>query len=206
MLIKYKGKTFGGGSGSIQTGDTLVDNDGVVDVKTPVKGIMTQDEFDALPEDQRNHGVYFIPGNESGEMSSAENLYSTDETRIGTWIDGKPLYRRVIENIGPSVIDSPKTLYTFNEAVNILDIRGTCSISSHIMPINFSSNSTGEYIWTYYIIGNRSLTMRIGHSVYLNCKCIVMVEYTKSAEAGLLRENQFSQISSSQSVSGQESI
>ena len=25
------------------------------------------------------------------------NTYSTTETRIGTWIDGKPLYRRVVE-------------------------------------------------------------------------------------------------------------
>lgn len=28
------------------------------------------------------------------ESSQVENIYSTEETRIGTWIDGKPLYRK----------------------------------------------------------------------------------------------------------------
>lgn len=31
-----------------------------------------------------------------------ENTYSTEETRIGTWIDGKPLYRRVVQETIPS--------------------------------------------------------------------------------------------------------
>lgn len=29
-----------------------------------------------------------------GGGKTAENVYSTEETRIGTWIDGKPLYRK----------------------------------------------------------------------------------------------------------------
>lgn len=39
--------------------------------------------------------------NEDGSLSevasngSSENIYSTVETKIGTWIDGKPLYRKV---------------------------------------------------------------------------------------------------------------
>lgn len=31
----------------------------------------------------------------AAESVPAENVYSTEETRIGTWIDGKPLYRAV---------------------------------------------------------------------------------------------------------------
>lgn len=37
-----------------------------------------------------------LPGGGSGGGGSgAEEVYSTEETRIGTWIDGKPLYRKV---------------------------------------------------------------------------------------------------------------
>ena len=32
-----------------------------------------------------------------GGGSGVENVYSTEETVIGAWIDGKPIYRRVIE-------------------------------------------------------------------------------------------------------------
>lgn len=31
----------------------------------------------------------------AAESVPAENVYSAEETRIGTWIDGKPLYRKV---------------------------------------------------------------------------------------------------------------
>lgn len=33
----------------------------------------------------------------SGGGSGFENVYSEEETVIGTWVDGKPIYRRVIE-------------------------------------------------------------------------------------------------------------
>ena len=36
-----------------------------------------------------------------GGGSSAGEVYSTEETRIGTWIDGKPLYRKVFKQIVP---------------------------------------------------------------------------------------------------------
>lgn len=31
-----------------------------------------------------------------GGSSGMSNIFSTEETRIGTWIDGKPLYRKVV--------------------------------------------------------------------------------------------------------------
>ena len=36
-------------------------------------------------------------GGANGGGSGSENVYSTEETVIGAWIDGKPIYRRVIE-------------------------------------------------------------------------------------------------------------
>ena len=38
-----------------------------------------------------------VIGGANGGGSGSENVYSTEETVIGTWIDGKPIYRRVIE-------------------------------------------------------------------------------------------------------------
>lgn len=39
--------------------------------------------------------VYYTVEGVSGSGGTSEEVYSTEETRIGTWIDGKPLYRRV---------------------------------------------------------------------------------------------------------------
>lgn len=32
------------------------------------------------------------------KVTKKSNKYSTDETVVGTWVDGKPIYRKVIEN------------------------------------------------------------------------------------------------------------
>lgn len=88
--------------------DTIAAGDGIditetaegpkIGVTTPVRGIVTQAEFDALPEAERNKGLYVISdggyGGGGGGGGSSWEVYSTEETRIGTWIDGKPLYRK----------------------------------------------------------------------------------------------------------------
>lgn len=92
---------------SIPHGATYIAGDGIditetaegpkIGVTTPVQGIVTQAEFDALPEEQQNKGFYVISDGDGdgggGGGESAGEVYSTEETRIGTWIDGKPLYR-----------------------------------------------------------------------------------------------------------------
>ena len=88
------------GGVAFTTDSTLtMSDDSVLGVTTPVNTILTQTEYDALPEAQRNKGMYVIPeeGDSGGSSGggATNDVYSTEETRIGTWINGKPLYRRV---------------------------------------------------------------------------------------------------------------
>lgn len=65
----------------------------------PVKAV-TSAEYEALTSEQKQADFAYIvtDDNEGGGSSggSSEEIYSTEETRIGTWIDGKPIYRRVV--------------------------------------------------------------------------------------------------------------
>lgn len=92
-----------GGGTDLTVGDGLTIADGVASVDTPVRGVLTEEEFNALPEAEQNKGMYVIPDADGGESpgESYENVYSTEKRRIGTWIDGRPLYRKtyVIENV-----------------------------------------------------------------------------------------------------------
>lgn len=82
----------------------IVINGEMVDIPAGQNGIptvpLTQAEYDALTDDEKNaEKLYLITdaaasGSDSG--GSSEEVYSTEETRIGTWIDGKPLYRKVL--------------------------------------------------------------------------------------------------------------
>lgn len=52
----------------------------------------------------------------ASESIPVENVYSTEETRIGTWIDGKPLYRIVIIGSTPTGVNAWSTLFTIENA------------------------------------------------------------------------------------------
>lgn len=85
-----------------------------IGVVTPVRGIFSQEEFDILPEEQQNKGLYVIQGPGGGEGPGGNwDVYSTEETRIGTWIDDKPFYRRVVIFTVPNTmntwVDTPIT-------------------------------------------------------------------------------------------------
>lgn len=53
------------------------------------------------------------------ETYIANDIYSTNEIRIGTWIDGKPLYRKVISYVNSSTIGSARTVSNITIPHNI---------------------------------------------------------------------------------------
>jgi len=61
-----------------------------------------------------------------GQLSPSDSItkYSTDETQIGTWIDGKPIYRKVIQSTVGNIQDELNALgidrvtYFFGEALS----------------------------------------------------------------------------------------
>lgn len=50
----------------VEIGETLTEADGVLSVTTPVKGVISQEDFDRLGEDEKKHGMYVIPGDGGG--------------------------------------------------------------------------------------------------------------------------------------------
>lgn len=69
--ISYSNK---GGETTLTAGDGLTIADGVASVDTPVRNILTQAEFNALPESEQNNGVYFISGERDGGSSGGSSI------------------------------------------------------------------------------------------------------------------------------------
>ena len=51
------------------------------------------------------------------EEVDSPNEYSTEETKIGTWIDGKPLYRKVI-NAKPTISNTSNQTISIKHNIN----------------------------------------------------------------------------------------
>ena len=111
-----------------------------------------------------------------GNVKSGDN-YSTDEQVIGTWINGKPLYRKVV------VIDNPSNEMT----IPIADIDEPINArwtQQHPSPsgIYFSFNS-GAYSSSMIYFNPTSKNFVISMTDGFGGKIVVIVEYTKTTDA-----------------------
>ena len=173
--------------------DTITAGDGVsqagstISVTTPVRGVVTQAEFDALPEERRNKGLYVIPGGSgtSGGGSPWE-VYSTEEQRIGTWVDGKPLYRITIPVHVTNHTTSPN-LGTVGKSIKHTYGKVVEDNHGYVFPIPYAqSDSNGKAINSIGVGGieNEETYVFLFSPNEVNATGYVTLEYTKATDEG----------------------
>ena len=163
------------GSGSdITPGDGLIKEGDTLSVDNPVRGVMTKTEFDALTEEQKASGTYFV---DDGAKCSCGEIYSTEEQVVGTWIDGKPLYRRVYQGGSISIVGD--WLKLSNNPITAFGA---------LIDIHMTFLQTADKAWEQ--IGASEGVLRVytdGH-IYASCAHVVadmwyvVVEYTKTTD------------------------
>lgn len=114
-----------------------------------------------------------------------QEVYSTEEVRIGTWIDGKPLYRKCYTFVSPSNTNTVR-------AVSIADIkwetmvRCTCNLQNteagtgkrFVIPNCFVHGSDTVLIW----VDSDTICVAVGSSTFFNQPYICILEYTKTTD------------------------
>lgn len=103
--------------------------------------------------------------------------YSTSETRVGTWIDGKPIYRKVVD-LGQIQVTTSEKRYDINIAnpdiITSLDImikfdNGNLWYRNwHIEELSYKKSNN-----SILVIGNQTATFEKGY---------VVLEYTKTTD------------------------
>ena len=119
-------------------------------------------------------------------MNYAEIDYSLDEKKIGTWVDGKPLYQKTYSITGPSTMDAPLAieLPSAVNATNVIDIQAilyTPSPYNSAVPMSyFSATDMG---FTVYAQGTtRSIQVIIRSNNYASCPVYITIQYTKTTD------------------------
>lgn len=108
-----------------------------------------------------------------------KNTYSTTETRIGTWIDGKPLYRKVIAGTFAYATQTITDIITGYDKV--INYGGTITTpSGYITQIPEYTNSNN---FCYFVLNtaNDDATLTIPSS-FVGGTFILIVEYTKTTD------------------------
>lgn len=104
--------------------------------------------------------------------------YSTDEIRIGTWIDGKPIYRKVIAR-NESITNGTSI------SVSSLNIDELIKIDS----INQNQSSNLKFFGGYYDSSNEKINIHFNNNniqvwsgTGVNYTSTIWIEYTKTTD------------------------
>lgn len=115
------------------------------------------------------------------EVEDKGEIYSTEEVRIGTWIDGKPLYRKVV-NFGTLPNAAEKTV-----AHNIDNIDSICKVygvttnpsaATFSIPIASTVATKSIYVFTT----KTNVVVGAGSDRTEFTKTYIIIEYTKTTD------------------------
>ena len=119
------------------------------------------------------------------EKASANFDYSAEEKIIGTWIDGKPLYKLLVKG---TTTDKRVNLALSDKNIKeIINMTGVCNANDmYNIPICFyfadtESGMKENYTFMYYIREQKTLYIGFGNAIeYSKVTFYVQLEYTKN--------------------------
>lgn len=111
-------------------------------------------------------------------------VYSTEETRIGTWIDGKPLYRKVYQVTTPSNNGyvTVATLPSDTFASNVVRLEGVSYPVTGSTPICGPANVYNPSDERTLYVQGENIMMHVVGSANIGVPTIAIVEYTKTTD------------------------
>lgn len=212
-VLKYNatsGKWENGEGGSGGGGHTIEDVDGTDltqrDTLQFGEGLLAEDDstnektvvaLDPMPSEDIDEVVDIYP--QAGELVSIVNafnrgdIYSTDEKMIGQWVDGKPIYQRVVE------LSSNVTITTSWTDIVAVDLT-SCNLVDVTPVLYKDTSSTGLYSTTdtiWYFPTNRNgyiqAKMNSG-SITVATGTAFILKYTKTTDVAISigNENEYS--------------
>ena len=86
----------------------------------------------------------------AGKDGSENQIYSTTEKAIGTWIDGKPIYRKVVtlsttKTIDMSGISISHGISNINIPIDCKGINNTACAASNLFWVNTKNSTSGTF-------------------------------------------------------------
>ena len=110
-------------------------------------------------------------------LSSLSN-YSINETKIGTWVDGKPIYRKIYiaDNVNISSTSTIDSSFKSSDISNLIGIKCCTYVSGEWNEdVSISSNTTYCAIARVDNVGVRIIDINCNISKY-----VIIIDYTKT--------------------------
>lgn len=123
--------------------------------------------------------TYYMELNQAAYINQYCDVYSTDEKIVGKWVDGKPLYRKVVTG---NITAGSQSLFTVNENVDVMvSIRGYTNSGVYYFPFNFTQDGSTQRC-VFYKKDVDSIEFRGDESISGETFTVIL-EYTKTTDA-----------------------
>lgn len=113
-------------------------------------------------------------------ISSVIGDYSTTETVVGTWIDGKPIYRRVFNITNPATSNTDYSLVS-NDIDNVVRLWGYM-VASDGTKVPAPQTDSAQTYSVILVKANGYLRGRFAFANTVPASAVVIVEYTKTTD------------------------
>lgn len=125
----------------------------------------------------------YLKDKSNNQLFLSDN-YSSEEQVIGTWIDGKPLYRKVINCTYQSTAG---TAYDKAFSTNITNMSqlvnayGCAKFGDRWLPLNFINRNIGG--WNSFHVTSNGATIQVHNDgTYPTSTIYIILEYTKTTD------------------------
>lgn len=119
------------------------------------------------------------------------NVYSTTETRIGTWIDGKPIYRKVIDYFPTGTIGQDSAItdvlvpHNVSNLKQVVDCKMVSASSSGAGIFPHIGTTDGKFLnrgTSIVSFDTTILRLRIINDTWTSSHFYITIEYTKTTD------------------------
>ena len=189
-LARLWGKTRAYARSAYTAGVGIEIAEGAISLETPTVPI-TQAEYEALSEEEREGKLFLVTDAPAHEgFPCGMTVYSEEETAAGTWIDGKPIYRKVIAFRTPGNSSRAYIADISNLNWDVI-MRFDAYVINHKTGKQFAYNTMPPYYIEYDATHKDSFTTYISdNQIYIqlngengwDCPGYIILEYTKTTD------------------------
>lgn len=146
---------------------------------------LTLPEYQKLSEEEKNSDILYITKDSPPvhDDNFHPNDYSSEETIIGTWIDGRPIYRRAFENYVSDemrIVES-ESLKVIDKIITMYGVVVSTKFEQHVIPSKYVLlNYVALPVSNLYMVALDMDSSNI--NLYKNKQVRLIIEYTKLEE------------------------
>lgn len=151
----------------------------------PIVSISYSD-YQKLSEAEKKEDVIYLVEDAPNVIPSAWERYSTDEIPVGTWIDGRIVYRRVFVTTAPEAMDNGSAVVVpITSRLEMISLEGVIQQEGGVyVPLNkpMAAKPVNTVIAFAHFVSGEGIRMYVSHEIYAHRPVHLIMEYVKEEE------------------------